>query len=72
MHSEPVANSGDAAKPAVFLTVRDFREPRALPHTTFYRMVKAGQIKTCKRGKRTLVHVDEARRYDAALLATAA
>lgn len=68
MHSELVANSGDVAKPAIFLTVRDFREPRALPHTTFYRLVKAGKIKTVKRGRRTLVHRDEAERFDAALL----
>jgi hypothetical protein len=54
---------------AVFLTVRAFREPRALPETTFYRLVKAGVIKTCKRGKRTLISVDEALRFDQRLLA---
>jgi hypothetical protein len=69
MHTEPVAKPTDAP---VFLTVRNFREPRSIPHTTFYRLVKAGQLKTCKRGRRTLVHVDEAKRFDASLLSAAA
>lgn len=55
--------------PVMFMTVKQFCAQRALPRTTFYAEVKAGHIKPVKRGDRTLIHVDEAKRYDAALLA---
>jgi len=54
--------------PAVFLTVQRFCYDRSLPRSSFYKEVKAGRIKPVKRGHRTLVHQDEARRYDASLL----
>lgn len=53
----------------IFYTVRDFCEPRALPRSTFYALVKDKRIRITKRGTRSLIHVDEAKRYDAALLA---
>jgi excisionase family DNA binding protein len=57
-----------APAPAVFLTVRRFCETRSLPRSTFYKEVAAGRIRPVKRGRRTLIHQDEAKRYDAGLL----
>lgn len=57
-----------AAEPAVFLTVQRFCHDRSLPRSSFYKEVNAGRIKPVKRGRRTLVHQDEAKRYDASLL----
>ena len=62
------ANGIQAMAPVVFLTVRRFCESRSLPRSSFYREVAAGRIKTVKRGRRTLIHEDEARRYDAGLV----
>ena len=60
---------GRPAEPAVFYTVQRFCAPRALPKSTFYKLVKDGKIRITKRGTRSLIHVDEASRYDASLLA---
>jgi hypothetical protein len=60
-----------ATAPAVFITVKRFCYDRSLPRSTFYKEVRAGRIKPLKRGRRTLVHQDEARRYDASLLNSA-
>lgn len=57
-----------AAEPSVFLTVQRFCHDRSLPRSSFYKEVKAGHIKPVKRGRRTLVHQNEAKRYDASLL----
>lgn len=58
--------------PTVFLTVAGFCKPRALPRSTFYKLVNAGQIRVVKRGRRSLVHYAEAERFDEALLNPAA
>jgi hypothetical protein len=63
--------STNTAEPAVFLTVQRFCFDRSLPRSSFYKAVKDGQIKPTKRGARTLIHTDEAKRYDASLLAAA-
>ena len=57
-----------AAEPAVFLTVQRFCHDRSLPRSSFYKELKAGRLKAVKRGRRTLVHQDEARRYDRSLV----
>ncbi|CAN5372647.1 hypothetical protein BH10PSE6_BH10PSE6_11650 [soil metagenome] len=62
------ANGTGASPPAVFLTVQRFCHDRSLSKSTFYNEVKAGRIKPVKRGRRTLVHQDEAQRYDASLV----
>ena len=65
----PSPANSPATEPAVFLTVQRFCHDRSLPRSTFYKEVNAGHIKPVKRGRRTLVHQDEAKRYDASLLA---
>jgi excisionase family DNA binding protein len=60
-----VAAPGDQA---VFLTVAGFCKPRALPRSTFYKLVNAGQIRLVKRGRRSLIHRVEAERFDNRLL----
>ena len=57
-----------AAEPSVFLTVQRFCHDRSLPRSSFYKELKAGRLKAVKRGRRTLVHQDEAKRYDNSLL----
>jgi hypothetical protein len=57
-----------SVEPAVFLTVQRFCHDRSLPRSSFYKELKAGRLKAVKRGRRTLVHQDEAKRYDATLL----
>lgn len=66
----PAGTTG--AQPAVFITVQRFCHDRSLPRSSFYKEVKAGRIRPVKRGRRTLVHQDEAKRYDNALPAMAA
>jgi hypothetical protein len=56
------------ADPPVFYTVQRFCAPRALPRSTFYKLVKDRKIRITKRGARSLIHVDEAKRYDNSLL----
>lgn len=56
----------------VLLTVQRFCHERSLPRSTFYREVQAGKIKPVKRGRRTLIHVSEAQRYDNSLPSMAA
>lgn len=60
-----------AAEPAVFLTVQRFCHDRSLPRSSFYKELKAGRLMAVKRGRRTLIHQDEAKRYDASLLSAA-
>jgi excisionase family DNA binding protein len=62
------ANGIRATAPVMFLTVKRFCESRSLPRSTFYREVAAGRIRCVKRGRRTLIHHEEAKRYDASLL----
>ena len=57
-----------AAEPAIFLTVQRFCHDRSLPRSSFYKEWKAGRLTAVKRGRRTLVHQEEAKRYDASLL----
>jgi len=57
-----------ASVPAVFLTIQRFCHDRSLPRSSFYKEVKAGRIKPIKRGRRTLIHQEEAKRYDTSLL----
>lgn len=60
-----VAAHGESA---LWLTVKGFCEPRALPRSTFYKLVGEGRIRIVKRGRRSLVHHTEAERFDSALL----
>lgn len=69
--AEANASNATPAAPAVFLTVQRFCFDRSLPRSSFYKAVKDGQIKPTKRGARTLIHADEAKRYDASLLSAA-
>lgn len=62
------SNEKTEAAPAVFITVQRFCHDRSLPRSSFYKAVKANQIKPTKRGRRTLIHADEAKRYDDSLL----
>lgn len=64
--------SASSAQPAVFITVQRFCHDRSLPRSSFYKEVKAGRIKPVKRGNRTLIHQNEAARYDNSLPAMAA
>jgi hypothetical protein len=70
--AEVNASNTPSAEPSVFLTVQRFCFDRSLPRSNFYVEVKKGRLKTCKRGTRTLIHADEAKRYDASLLSAAA
>ena len=56
-----------AEPPVLFLTVKRFCHERSLPPSTFYKQVKAGQIVPVKRGRRTLIRLAEAERYDNSL-----
>ena len=60
-----IAAHGDQA---VFLTIAGFCKPRALPRSTFYKLVSAGRIRLVKRGRRSLIHHAEAERFDNSLL----
>jgi hypothetical protein len=64
--------NASSAQPAVFITVQRFCHDRSLPRSSFYKEVKAGHIRPVKRGRRTLIHQDEAKRYDDGLPAMAA
>jgi hypothetical protein len=64
--------SAPGAQPAVFITVQRFCHDRSLPRSSFYKEVKAGRIKPVKRGHRTLIHQNEAARYDDSLPAMTA
>lgn len=55
-------------EPAVFVTVQRFCHDRSLPRSSFYKELKAGRLKAVKRGRRTLIHQDEAKRYDGSIL----
>lgn len=66
------SNVVNGTEPAVFLTVQRFCHDRSLPRSSFYVEMARGRIRTCKRGARRLIHQDDAKRYDAALLSTAA
>jgi hypothetical protein len=57
--------------PVIFYTIEGFRKPRNIPHSSFYKLVKARKIRIVKRGRRSFVHVDEAKRYDKSLLSAA-
>lgn len=48
-------------------TVAAFCDAVGIGATKFYELVKAGEIKTVKCGKRTLVTADEAERFVASL-----
>jgi hypothetical protein len=64
-------NTPNTDSGVVLLTVQRFCHERSLPRSSFYKEVKAGRIKPVKRGRRTLIHRDEARRYDNSLPAAA-
>ena len=66
--ADAVRHATAASAPAVFITVQRFCHDRSLPKSSFYKEVKAGHIKPTKRGRRTLIHQDEAKRYDSNLL----
>lgn len=68
VHTTAEAATTPPGSPAVFLTVQRFCHDRSLPRSSFYKAVKAGQIRPTKRGRRTLVHQEEAKRYDNSLL----
>lgn len=48
-------------------TVSAFCDAVGIGATKFYELVKAGEIKTVKCGKRTLIRTDEAQRFVASL-----
>lgn len=61
-----------AASDKVFLSLSDVKDQLGIGHSTIYREIAAGRLRTCKLGCRTLIHRPDFDDYCASLAGTGA